>query len=195
MSYDDESISSGFQVMKPIPGTFSPLVRITLEPIARPITTPSIDHIALPSTSTTLGTRSAYAAGAFRVQRSGGSVRCASTSMMQRSRMLSAPVGIRLGYARWRNFPWVTCSPTTLSGIPPDLRWSVARMRSRTATSTAGRTAWPGPTPTSESGSATWSRSPSRMASSSTPPHSPPGSSARSPSRCRTVCRLRSETR
>src|SRR5215510_3284912 len=66
---------------------------MTPDAVARLRTTSSIAHIGTPSTSMTRGTRSTYAAGALRVQRSCGSVRCESTSMMRRSLMFICGVG------------------------------------------------------------------------------------------------------
>ena len=58
MSYEAREMSSPDQVRNSGPGTLTPSVFTTLEPRARPITTPSIDHTVAPFTSTTLGTRS-----------------------------------------------------------------------------------------------------------------------------------------
>ncbi len=45
MSYDAAAISSGLQRMKSKPGCFSPLRRMTLDPMARPIGRPSTDPL------------------------------------------------------------------------------------------------------------------------------------------------------
>src|SRR3954469_15089909 len=87
------------------PADFSPSGRITPEAVARLSTTSSIAHIGTPSTSTTRGTRSTYAAGAFFVQRSCGSVRCESTSMMRRSLMSTAFSRLGVGYAAVTKLP------------------------------------------------------------------------------------------